>query len=107
MDLENISTQNKEFLIKNVGKMYRDSTQLAINRNTTRVEESNGLYVCLEMKFKIETILNELRLEYALIIQKEFLENKENEWYLEYFTKEEYSMYKKGAIDSFLHCLYG
>lgn len=107
MDLNAISKENKEYLAMNVGTMYRDSTRLAYEGNFQRVEETNGLYVCLEMKKKIDDILMGMRLEYAFIIRKEFLENKQGNWYLDYFSEEEYQLYKKAAIDEFLRCLYG
>lgn len=107
MNLYAISDENKEYLAMNVGTMYRDSVVLAKESSLQRVEELDGTYVCLEMKNKIDTILQTMRLEYAFIIRNEYLDKKEKNWYLQYFSKEEYEVYKKAAVDEFLRCLYG
>ena len=107
MNLNDISMQNKEKLVRNIGKMYRDSLQLAKSDAFSQVSEREGIYHCLELRYKIERIMNDLRLEYAFIIQKEFLEENSGNWYEKYLSQEEYSLYRVGAIDEFLHCLYG
>lgn len=107
MNLNDISMQNKEKLVKDIGVMYRDSQQLAKSDAFSRVSEKDGVYHCLELKHKIERIMQNLRLEYAFIIQKEYLEDNKGKWYTKYMDEEEYKMFKNGAIDAFLHCLYG
>lgn len=107
MNLDGISMQNKEKLVQNIGVMYRDSLRLAKNDAFSQVSEKEGIYHCLELRYKIEAIMQDLRLEYAFIIQKEFLEENSGRWYEKYLNDEEYQLFKIGAIDAFLHCLYG
>ncbi|NBK96443.1 MAG: hypothetical protein EOM50_00215 [Erysipelotrichia bacterium] len=107
MNLDEITVQNKEKLVKNIGVMYRDSLCLVKNDAFSSVSEKEGVYHCLTLKTKVDHILKGLRLEYAFIIQKEYLEENKGKWYATYLSEEEYQLYKNGAIDAFLHCLYG
>lgn len=107
MNLNDISMKKKEKLVENIGVMYRDSLQLAKSDAYSRVSEEEGIYHCLELRYKIEKIMQDLRLEYAFIIQKEYLEENTGKWYSKYMDEDEYEMFKIGAIDAFLHCLYG
>lgn len=104
--IEGISEENKEVLIKNIGKMYQDS-MASIKSIQGVIKEENGIYINLRMKEKIDGVVGNLRLEYAIIIQREFLDGACENWFEKYFSVEEYNMYKKGAIAEFLHCLYG
>lgn len=106
MDFTTIDNINKEMLIANVGKMYRDSKQIA-SESVLCIKEEEGVYSCLKVKDKIDRILQDMRLEYAYIIQKDFLEVSDEKWYVPFFSEEEYKLYRKGAVDSFLHQLYG
>lgn len=104
--IEGISEENKEVLMKNIGKMYQDSL-ISIKHEQGVIREENGVYINLRTKEKIDEIVESLRLEYAIIIQREFLDGACKNWFEKYFNEEEYKMYKKGAIAEFLHCLYG
>ncbi len=106
MNIYTVSEYDKEKLVTNAIKMYKDSL-LLLNDDSGRINENMGVYSCLSMKDKVEHILEGLRLEYAYIIRREYMESSVGNYYQQYFSEEEYIMYKKGAIDSFLHCLYG
>lgn len=105
--LEMIKEEDQVLLVQNIGKMYRESLAELENEKKDQIREEQGFYLSLSVKEKVDEIVQNLRIEYAIIIQREFLEEKSKNWYEKYFTLEEYNMYKKGAIHSFLHCLYG
>lgn len=106
MNVYMVNDIDKERLVFNAMKMYKDSIAL-LYEDVGKVHEGKGIYSCLSMKDKIERILETMRLEYVYIIRREFLEGLQGKYYENYFSDEEYLLYKKGAIDSFLHCLYG
>lgn len=106
MDFTMVDDENKEKLVVNIGKMYRDSKQIA-SESVMCVKEEEGVYSCLKVKDRMDSILRDMRLEYAYIIQKDFLEVSDEKWYVDFFTEEEYRLFRKEAIVAFLRMVYG
>ncbi len=106
MNIYTISDDKKEKLVVQLCQSYRDCEQLRYD-DQMFVKEKINVYACLSLKGKIDHILEEMRLEYAYIIRREYIALERAGYYEQYFSASEYILYKKEAIDSFLHCLYG
>lgn len=107
MDLNHMNFKEKQSLVKRIAKKYRDAKLLLRQQPSLWEMKQENHADCIRFCRKMDQILMAMRLEYAFIIQKEFFEEKDENWYQNYFSEEEYKMYKKGAVDTFLHCVYG
>ena len=90
-----MSYQNMEFLMMYIGKIYRECLETHENLIENKI-----------FKERVDDILERMNNEYVCIIKNDFLSPKEEGWYHKIFTKKEYFAYKKGAMKTFLHCLY-
>ncbi|MEG0823324.1 MAG: hypothetical protein RR929_02600 [Erysipelotrichaceae bacterium] len=101
-----LRNQQKQDLLINMGYLYQKEKLSLALREANIVFEEEGTYLHKDLIKKIELILNSMRVEYALVIQKEYLENNHVDWWKCYYSKATYEAMKSRAIDVFLSCLY-
>ncbi len=105
MNIYMINEEQKHILMIQAMHMYTESIS-SIEDDTVN-QYGFDVHHCLSMKQRVELILEELRVEYAYIITREYIKKEGGAYYLNYFDENDYLNHKKHAIDSFLHCLYG
>lgn len=101
-----LSDAEKIQLLTHLGKLYRKGN---LCRDLTKhgiVMESNGSYADIELASQIQIILLHMDKEKAEIIQNDFLDIKEADWYSTLYTPSDYLRLKSEAMSQFLDCLY-
>ena len=105
---ENLTTMQQEKIMRYLIQRYRISCS-----RMDRYEECDCVFEHYETyksdkttKMLVENALKELDVDEQRIIQKSYIENNTDLWYLDYYTKSTYYRLKTKALSKFLHCLH-
>ena len=98
--------KGNEAIVKQIAKVYNqlshvyDADQLFVSEhNDERVAEA------MEFMGQIESILNQMHHDKALILWNDYFSKRESKWFFNYFAKSTYYRLRSAAIDEFVRCV--
>ncbi len=105
---EKLSIQQKEQILEYLMKCYRKSANRMKRFEECDVVSENKAEYCYDKTtvMLVEAAMEEIGIEERRIIEHDYMHPKENQWYLEFYTRSTYYRIRSRAIDKFLRCLH-
>ena len=104
--------KQKNLIINRIGRDYKkikflnNSVQLLCEEDAEYLENKKDINYYNELKDKIDYILLQMDNNLSKVIYNEFFSNKNEDWWMYYYSKSTYYRLKNKAMDSFLEWWY-
>lgn len=106
MKKDELEYRSKEIILLELASIYKKyKFRIDLNDNYYSIKEGEPIESYYRYVRVIDLIISKLSSDTKIIILNDFFEDRDNKWYLEYFTKSTYYRLKKKAVNEFINCL--